>query len=263
MKTCCRIMHALFLMGLLSLMRALFLIRTWAVFGMGLGLITALSSAAATEKLQAVTLSFVFSYNGIKAAEVRDVFMPTADGGYQIDSYAKAIGLAKILYGDIVRKSEGQLVDGSLQMRRYWQQRGNKAARQADYDAAPRQLHLQKGDEKRAENVDDDLPLLDYLTALYRPYAAGQVTAGKFAITDGWRLREYEYVVGALETITTPAGEFEAVSLRRDSPRGARIFWVAPQLHYLPVKIYIDDKGHVFETVLSAVVVGDDKPVAE
>jgi len=228
-------------------------------------LIVAFSPATAqnADELQPVELTFKFSYNGIDAAIVRDKFSPLENGNYRIDSHAEALGLAKILYGDIRRTSEGRVVWGNLETHLYEQQRGSRAPRRAEYNTDSRVLKLQRGEEKREERVADHTPLLDYLTALYQPYISGEPTPGEFAFTEGWRLRTYEYTLGDLEKVATPAGEFEAIPLRRDSPRGPRVFWVSPALNLLPIKIYVDDKGHVFESLLSKAVVGGEVMAAE
>lgn len=216
--------------------------------------IAAAANASAAENSFSLTLHFDFFYNGIKAAEVTETFSANESGEYEIASNAKALGLAKILYGDVARKSVGR-VDSQigLQMRRYEEQRGSRPPQSAETNESANTIRLQRGEEMREEPAPD-APLTDYLTALYRHYILKQMTPGRAAATNGWRLRIYDYAAGETEEVQTAAGVFAAESLHRDSPRGRRTFWFAPSLDYLPIKIYIDDKGHVFETVLTKIV---------
>ena len=228
----------------------------FAVFARGLrlaawccGAMTAAAGAAETPA--SLTLYFDFFYNGIKAAEVTEVFSADDSGGYEITSRAEAHGLAKLVYGDVIRKSVGRLdPTNGLRPLQYEEIRGSRARTFASADEEAGVLHLQKGDKRRTEDAPKDAPLVDYLTALYRPYVLQKMTPGKAAATDGWRLKIYEYAAGAPEEVRTEAGVFAALPLSRESARGRRTFWFAPSLNYLPVKMHIDDKGHIFETAL-------------
>ena len=92
----------------------------WAAF-----LVTLLACAPAFAKNEPVTLFFDLSYNGFKIAEVTETFTPLEDGGYIIKSHAVAVGLAKLLHGDVVRESRGRLNDESgLQTNYYREKRG-------------------------------------------------------------------------------------------------------------------------------------------
>ena len=137
-------------------------------------------------------------------------------------------------------------------MSRYEEQRGRRPLQVAEFDRESGVINLHKGEESRREAAPA-APLLDYLTALYRSYALGRPVAARAFVTNGWRLAEYEYRVGEAETVETPLGEIVAVPVSRDSPRGRRVFWLAPERGYIPVKIYVDDKGHIFETLLTSI----------
>lgn len=200
-----------------------------------------------------LTLYFDFFYNDIKAAAVTEVFTPQANGDYTITSHAEAQGLAKLLYGDVSRASAGKIhPETGLQMRSYKEQRGRRPLQTAEFNRQAGVVNLQKGKETRAE-VAPAMPLLDYLTALYRSYVLGRAVAGAAVVTNGWRLAEYEYKIGEAEPVETPLATMLAVPVSRDSPRGRRVFWLAPERGYIPIKIYVDDKGHIFETVLTGI----------
>ncbi len=217
--------------------------------------------AIARAQPAALTLRFDFLYNGIKAADVVEIFTPQ-NGEYTIASHAKATGLAKLLYGDVIRKSAGRLdAKTGLFPLRYEEKRGRRPRTWFMLDEQAGVLYLHEGEEKRSIKFPDEVlrgsdVLTDYLSALYRPYVLGKPAAGKAAATNGWRLNIYEYKAGEPEKIQTPLGEILAVPVRRESPRGERIFWLAKklnELNYIPVKVFINDKGHRFETVITEI----------
>ena len=203
---------------------------------------------------QEVTLQLEFFYGGTKVADVTDVLRvsESADGGavYEIDSDARAVGLAKLLHGDTVRRSRGRVdAEYGLLMTMYYDKRGTRKEQQARLTEG--RLFLQRGDEKREEAVQE--PVFDYLTLLYRSYFLGAPIGGEVLFTNGWRLRNYDYREQGMETVATGMGEMEAVLLVRSSDRGDRKIWLAPSLGYLPVRAYVNDKGHEFTTVMQSV----------
>ncbi len=208
---------------------------------------------------QPLTLYFDFFYGDIHAAKVKDTFS-VSNGEYVIESHAEAQGLAKLLYGDVIRKSVGKFINvddheqnsaGDLHMQRYDEKRGRLALQTAIVEGE--YLNLQKGKEMRQEDIPDE-HLLDYLTALYRSYALQKPVAGTVALTEGWRLKVYEYSVGEEEEVETPYGNILAVPIVRDNESGKRIFWLASEMQYIPVKFYIETKkGHVFQTLLTGI----------
>ena len=213
----------------------------------------ALLSPAMAKDMSPLTLYFDFFYGDIKIAEIKEIFTPQADGSYIISSHAKARGVARLLHGDVTRKSIGRIdkILG-LQTRQYEEQRGRRAKKTLTFDEAQGKIVLQKGAETRAEDITDEI-LVDYLTAFYRPYVMQTLTAYNALTTDGWRLKLYEYYAGDMEAVETSLGEIAAIPMIRDSSRGERIVWFAPQWDYIPIKIYVDDKGHVFETIITGV----------
>jgi hypothetical protein len=61
-----------------------------------------------------------------------------------------------------------------------------------------------------------------------------------FAVADGGKLKRYSFQVIGTETLDLPAGRFEAVKLNQVSDRNKNLtyIWCAPELYYLPVRIW-------------------------
>lgn len=238
--------------------------RTAGFWGVVWGVAVALAPEGAWAREEAVvagggsgvTLSFTFFYGETKIADVRDelTFAPDGEGGreYRIESHAAAVGVAKLLHGDTRFESRGRVeAEEGLLMTLYAQARGRRAPQSARRQGGT--LWLRRGEEVREERLGEGEALFDYLSAVYRAYALGRVAAGRVRYTDGWRLTEYEFEVRGRETVQTGLGEMEAVVVVRESERGVRKMWLAPALNYLPARLYVDEKGHEFTTVLQAV----------
>ena len=213
--------------------------------------ITITGGALAEPKTGALSLTvfYDFSFNGLKVAEVADTLTIDDNGEYQINRTAAAIGLAKILYGDIISNSAGRITDYGLQMSVYHQRRksGSRPPQSAKYDGET--LRLMRGEESKT--AETAAPLYDYLTIIYSHYVAGKILTGAVRQTDGWRIRDYIYEVGTQETITTPMGEIKVIPVSYKSDRGPRIFWLAPAMGFLPVRSIVEDKGSKFETIMT------------
>lgn len=197
-----------------------------------------------------VTLRYDFLYNGFKVGDVTEVFRADAGGGYVLESHAAATGLAALLHGDVRRGGGGRL-DSALGFipEFYEEKRGPRPRQRAEFDRGRGVVILHRGeDERREERLGG--AVYDYLSAVYLSYILGRPAGGTLAVTDGWRLKSYVYEDLGVENVRTPAGEFSAVRMSRADGK-TRIFWLAEELDYLPVRIYVDDKGHIFESVLT------------
>ena len=76
----------------------------------------------------------------------------------------------------------------------------------------------------------------------------------QYQVADGGRLKDYKFVREGQETVNTPAGEYQAVKVRRDrGPDSNRETWLwfAPELNYQLVKLLQTEKdGKSYSLVL-------------
>jgi hypothetical protein len=115
------------------------------------------------------------------------------------------------------------------------------------------ELHFDWDRHSVENHVDDsvwkmDIPegTLDRLASQLGVMLALQADKNEMAfhIADGGKLREYNFRVVARETLELPAGTFDTVKLvkvRRNAKRETYI-WCAPELSYLPVRIWQREK---------------------
>jgi len=77
-----------------------------------------------------------------------------------------------------------------------------------------------------------------------------------YRIADGGRLKTYELTVGETTPVETPAGRFEARTIRRSAADSDRVttLWVAPALRYLAIQVEQREAGdRNFRMVLSEI----------
>lgn len=65
-----------------------------------------------------------------------------------------------------------------------------------------------------------------------------------YTVVEDHGLREYRFEVTGRETITTGAGDFETIRLERRHGSRTTVFWSAPALGYLPVRVEQQRSGY-------------------
>ncbi|MBF2734679.1 MAG: DUF3108 domain-containing protein [Betaproteobacteria bacterium AqS2] len=210
--------------------------------------------AAAAEPPPPATLSFTMLWNGIEIAYVTDVIEFSAEG-YRIASAAEAVGLAKLMGpGSVSQRSEGTLgAAGELRPARYEMRRGDDDHRLATIDyAAAAAVVSRNGAAEEVELTFDQVH--DSLSLLYDFYARGAyVPAGAGHLTDGRRLRDYEFVADPQPaTVTVAAGAFAATRYENigEEDRNYAI-WFADAHRRIPVHVLIERKGNRIEFLLT------------
>lgn len=70
-----------------------------------------------------------------------------------------------------------------------------------------------------------------------------------YYIADRNKIKKVSFKNMGLEKLTVPAGTFDVVkiSLQHKNPKRKTYFYLSPKLKYLPIKIYQDDKGKVYD----------------
>ncbi|NVK42876.1 MAG: DUF3108 domain-containing protein [Oceanospirillaceae bacterium] len=115
-------------------------------------------------------------------------------------------------------------------------------------------------------NVDDkpwhmDIPpgtldKLAYQMQLRLDLPSGQRKL-QYAVADGGSLKEYAFEVLGSETVSTPAGEFNAIKVQRDRGDDAKretYIWFAPDLDYMIVKLWqIESDGKEVQLLLKQI----------
>lgn len=125
-----------------------------------------------------------------------------------------------------------------------------------DFNAAAKTIntHTSKNDTKRNFAwVNGALDDLNAELQIREDLKNNQLRA-KYYITDAQEVESRKFVKAAGETIKTPAGTYDTVKviLKHDKPGRETIFWMAPKLDYLPVKISHVDKKSSYGLMLKS-----------
>ena len=172
----------------------------------------------------------------------------TTDGSYQYESRSWPARWASWLFKDkLLETSHGHIIDGQVRPDRYHYRRsGGSREREAilsfDWDNMTVENNVQDSPWK----MDIPQGTLDKLVAqLGMMFVLGK---GKsevtFNIADGGKLKEYRFKVLGHETLELPAGTFKTVKITklRKNKKRETYFWCAPELNYLPVRIWQREK---------------------
>lgn len=218
-----------------------------------LALLLVLSSGGASAQgPQQFELAYRFTFNGQYVGNVTDHFK--REGlHYQLSSIAKPDGNLSLLLPVLTLTSEGMIQSGGFVPYRYKQVRSNAPEKTviSEFDWKSRLLfHHYKG-----KTVQTPLSpgTQDALSQLYTFTLAGNAPPKlQFDVSNGRKLISYRYEKLPGGRIVTPMGTFEAIEYRRIAQPDENTIsvWIAPALHYLPLRIRVREESGVFEQQL-------------
>jgi hypothetical protein len=212
--------------------------------------------ALAGQPPQRVELDFSVEANSMDIGEGHDVL--EHDGKtYRITSELKTVGLAAMLYKlDIRREASGLVTADGLRPLHFEESRTRKAPKAVDFDWKAMTVRLQDGDKVQTlplpENTYDQTSFA-YAFA-FRPLPESMPV---IYLSDGRKLSDYQYRVIGKEKLETPAGEIQALHVKKvqdaDDKRGFEV-WLSLQHHHLPVRIrYVEKNGQVVDSTITRI----------
>jgi hypothetical protein len=214
-----------------------------------------LAPAAAAAPPPHVEITFTIRMGGMRIGEGREVL--EHDGKrYHLVSESKPRGLASLFVNEIRRESRGTVTRRGLRPDSFEETGRRGGTRSATFDWPARALTLV--DHTGSRNVALPRGTLDQASFAYalafRPGAGGSFTVH---VTDGSGVKQYDYRELGEETLDTPLGEIRARRFERvrapDERRGFE-FWLAPDRHWLPVKLrYVERNGETFDSIVTAI----------
>lgn len=172
---------------------------------------------------------------------------------YRIYSQTEAKGLVSLFFSNLLQKSEGTVTDAGLRPEFYSYQYGTSAKKSqtASFDWQKGLLTMRnaKGESevKLAEGTQD------FLSFMYQFMFTPPLDNLQITMTNGKKLRTYNYTFEGEETITSKFGELKTVHLLKSSDDDEKTeIWLAIEYQYLPVKIRKTEKdGTVIEQLIS------------
>jgi len=164
------------------------------------------------------------------------------------------------MFVKISEQSQFTLQNNQLVTSRYTYKRGGLGSKkniEQLFQWDKNNLHITENDHSRDVAIKPPLfDKLNYTEAMrMQLLAAGPLPKNiSVPFADRHHLKQYDFVVGAQEDITTPVGKMRAVKLERNVPEEKKhaVIWVAPELDYLLVKLQQTDEDDSFELNLKS-----------
>lgn len=197
-----------------------------------------------------VEIDFRVSYKGSDAGVERHRYHVRDDGSYSLSSVAEAQGLLGMFLSELRQQSDGRVTEQGLRPNVFVYQYGDNADRlqKAVFDWQKNRLWLQSG--RRVQEVDLQQDAQDLLSFMYQFMFSPPLQQMSLPITNGKRLKIYDYGFEGEETLATKMGELRCIHILRESGSGEEKteLWLAADYHYLPVRIRMSEKdGKVTE----------------
>lgn len=175
-----------------------------------------------------------------------------ADGSYVLTSLAEAKGLLALALSDLVQRSEGQVTPQGLRPMSYLYQYGKNVdkAQKASFDWSSGQLTMETGSRRQTVALQDGTQ--DLMSFLYQFMFVPPLQDLQLAVTNGKKLKVYNYGFEGEETLTTRMGSLRTLHIGKSGSDGEEKteIWLAADHHYLPVKISKTEKdGTVTERI--------------
>lgn len=165
---------------------------------------------------------------------------------YAITNQMVPKGLLKLFNKDTIEQSSrGSITADGLRPEEFRDRRGDKAPTVAtfNWDAATLQL-LREGRETRLPLEKNTLDRLSFPFSFAFSHAPDKKLS--VAMTDGKRIKTYDYVLAGREKLKTPIGELQTLHLvkqRENDDDGRTELWLALDHHLLPVRLLVAESG--------------------
>ena len=214
-------------------------------------------TAAAEEKIpppRHVEIDFQVIRQGSPAGMEYQKYQVSDDGHYVLESLIQPKGLLALVLSDLVQKSEGQVTERGLRPSSFLYQYGGDAGKvqKAVFDWPSATISMQAGARLRTAELEEGAQ--DMLSFMYQFMFVPPLEEMQLSITNGKKLKLYEYTFEGEQTLDSKVGLLRVWHIGRSSGEGEEKIeiWLAPDYHYLPVKISLTEKdGKVTERLVT------------
>ncbi len=199
-----------------------------------------------------VAIEYQILRKGGVAGVERHRYEAKGDGSYVLTSLAEAKGLLALALSDLVQRSQGQVTPQGLRPTSYLYQYGKNVdkAQKASFDWSARQLTMEVGARKQTVDLQDGTQ--DLMSFMYQFMFVPPLQNLQLAVTNGKKLKVYNYAFEGEETLATKMGPLRTLHIGKSGSDGEEKteIWLAADYHYLPVKISKTEKdGTVTERI--------------
>lgn len=181
--------------------------------------------------------------HGIRAGVAQFKLEQLAGDRYRFSSDSHTTGLVSLFRSDRIREASVFRVgsDGKVRALSYsYAHSGENDSQKITFDWTHHVAHSayrgKSKDLKLASEAITD-PFLAQIKLSLK--VARGMTTGEFPVLNRNKFDTYHLQVKHVENVAVPAGKFETVRVERSDPGSSRktVFWLAPALHYAPVKM--------------------------
>lgn len=224
---------------------------------------TSLRAQAEDAQPDFFTVTYNISMKGFKVASMkRSLFADQKDNHYIFRSEVKTTGIANFLRKAQITEQTLWTKEGdTIRPIQYTYQRidSKKKDRNAsiDFNWDTDQIVSRVNDEVwyMATQHGDLDKLIYQLAAMYS--LQNGTSASQFTVIDGSKKKQYQFKRLEDEVIKTPVGDFNTIKFERQKSSKITIFWCAPELNYIPVKVSHTEKGHTSHAIITSLEFGN------
>ena len=219
-----------------------------------------------------ITLHYTMTWGGIEIGEITDV-LEFNEGKYEINSYAKSIGLAKLLnQKGVNRYSRGSYDEKGQLVSDYYQQERDGEIRKSEIDYATQNVVITNEEGNVLEEDIIHERVLDSLSVIYEFYTTNDLSFNITApasenkldnvfnffplqVTDGKKLTVYKFVPDEeTSMVETGMGEMESLRFERiTTPDKKYQFWFSTEHNYIPARISLERGNSHIEFILAKI----------
>jgi Protein of unknown function (DUF3108) len=183
---------------------------------------------------------------------------------YQLKWLTQPRGVAALFIGDLLQTSTGELTKSGLQPSTYQYEFANKPdkARSVSFDWQAKKVISQTAKGTKTEDLPDGAQ--DLVSFMYQFMYVAPLQNMQIAITNGKKMRFYDYSFVGEENINSTIGELKTIHIVHtgSGEEDKTELWLALDYQYLPVKIRKTEvEGRVYE--LLAMRINTNRPVVD
>ncbi len=207
---------------------------------------------------RAFEATYTLGTSGLTLGETAQSLAPEDKGLYRFRSESRSTGPLSLLVNERIEETSLFLYrEGNIQPLEYrYQRRGRKPRTWKVLFHWDRGIAEIWGEKKRTLTIPPgSLDRLSFQIALMQDLEKGKRTFA-YSVVDRKKVRRYRFRVTGQETLELPMGPVRALRIEKEgSGKRKTVFWCAPTLAYLPVRIaYTEKDGRRFLSVLKSAV---------
>ena len=189
-------------------------------------------------------IRFSVSWGGLSAGQAEYRWERTGNR-YDLQSFTKTTGLVGLLKSMwLVQTSVGDITENGLRPDTFVNHRSDKPSESATFDWPEQSLQLMV-DGVASRKVSLLPGAQDLMSVLFQfAFSPPKESELQLAVVTGRKLDTYHFSIVGEETLQLPFGDVRTLHVRRAVRKGddSLDVWLAPERHYLPVRIVRTDR---------------------